>query len=94
MILIKYLGKKPLSVLQNGSQVMLVVLSGHEVAYMDHHDEEVSAVSKTREAAELLSSRAEEGMTSIHVKWFKKEVMLLAEEISQANKYTGSSFRL
>ncbi|XP_025104923.1 NEDD8 ultimate buster 1-like [Pomacea canaliculata] len=54
--------KDPLKLqnIKNGSQVMLVVLSGHEVAYMDHHDEEVSAVSKTREAAELLSSRAEE----------------------------------
>lgn len=44
--------------IRTGSQVMVVILSATE-AEVVQHEQNVSAVSKTREAAELLSARAE-----------------------------------
>ena len=48
------------AVSQNGSQVMAVVLTGTE-AEVRREEQEMSDITKTRQAAELLSSRAENG---------------------------------
>ena len=45
---------------QNGSHVLAVVLTGTE-AEVRREEQEISEIIKTREAAELLSSRAENG---------------------------------
>ena len=45
---------------QNGSQVMTIVLTGTELE-VKKAEKEISELTKTREAAELLSRRAEDG---------------------------------
>ncbi|KAK7498565.1 hypothetical protein BaRGS_00010225 [Batillaria attramentaria] len=75
--------------IRNGSQVMVVVLSATE-AEVIQHEHNVSAVSRTREAAELLSARAGEDDDTFDVQIAdqKGRPLALPKEEKREKKYS------